>query len=53
MFYKLVMFGSLLQVSGIPMLEKSGLRRWGSDPNYRKYLEETPSLIPSLAKLFK
>ncbi|KAF6029291.1 hypothetical protein EB796_012397 [Bugula neritina] len=43
----------LTKVSGIPMLEKSGLRRWGSDPNYRKYLEETPSLIPSLAKLFK
>lgn len=43
----------LTQVSGIPMLEKSGMKRWGSDPDYQKYLREVPSLIPSLSRMFK
>ncbi|CAH1788721.1 unnamed protein product [Owenia fusiformis] len=39
-------FFLLTRVSGIPMLEKSGLRRWGKDPSYLEYLKNTPSLIP-------
>ena len=42
-----------LQVSGIPMLERSGKRRWGDNPDYVKYLAETPALIPALSKLFR
>ncbi|MDJ0787293.1 MAG: DUF1295 domain-containing protein [Myxococcota bacterium] len=36
----------LTQVSGIPMLEAVGQKRWGDDPAYQRYLESTPSLIP-------
>lgn len=36
----------LTSVSGIPMLEKSGIKRWGSDPNYQLYLRNTPRLLP-------
>jgi steroid 5-alpha reductase family enzyme len=38
----------LTRVSGVPMLEKVGLERWGSDPAYLKYLEKTPLLVPKL-----
>jgi len=38
----------LTKVSGIPMLEKSGLKRWGTDPAYQQYLKNTPVLIPFL-----
>ena len=36
----------LTKVSGIPMLEKSGQERWGSDPNYQHYVATTSSLLP-------
>ena len=36
----------LTRVSGIPMLEKRADDRWGSDPDYRRYKEQTPVLIP-------
>jgi len=36
----------LTRVSGVPMLEKSGLARWGHLPEYKKYLEAVPVLIP-------
>ena len=35
----------LTRVSGIPMLENRGMKKWGSDPEYVNYLENTPSLI--------
>lgn len=35
----------LTRISGIPMLERRGLKRWGSDPDYQEYLAETPVLI--------
>lgn len=38
----------LTRVSGIPMLEKSAEKRWGSDPEYRDYVQNTPVLIPAL-----
>ena len=31
---------------GVPLLEKSGMKRWGDLPAYKKYLEEVPVLIP-------
>ncbi|MEM1433753.1 MAG: DUF1295 domain-containing protein [Pseudomonadota bacterium] len=33
-------------VSGVPMLEARGKKKWGGDPVYERYLEETPVLIP-------
>lgn len=36
----------LTKVSGIPMLEKSGLERWGSDPKYQRYISVTSPLFP-------
>ena len=35
----------LSRISGIPMLEARGKKRWGKDPAYRAYLERTPVLI--------
>merc|ERR1711991_705987 len=42
----------LTSVSGIPMLEKSGMKRWGNDPEYLKYVAETPILFPRTSDLF-
>lgn len=36
----------LTKVSGIPMLEKKAEKKWGDDPEYRAYMENTPVLIP-------
>jgi len=36
----------ITRLSGIPLLEAAGLKKWGDLPEYRKYLENTPSLIP-------
>lgn len=36
----------LTRVSGVPLLEKSGMKRWGELPAYKKYLEDVPVLIP-------
>jgi len=36
----------ITKVSGIPLLEKAGLRKWGKLAEYRKYLEQTPVLVP-------
>jgi steroid 5-alpha reductase family enzyme len=38
----------LLKVSGIPMLQKAGLKKWGDNPDYMAYRENTPKLIPKL-----
>lgn len=38
----------LLKVSGIPMLQKAGLKKWGDNPDYMAYREATPKLIPKL-----
>ena len=40
----------LTKVSGIPILDKRALEKWGDDPEYQKYRENTPSLIPRLNK---
>lgn len=36
----------LLFVSGIPILEKSADERWGKDPTYKRYKQQTSLLIP-------
>jgi len=38
----------LTRVSGIPMLQRAGLKKWGNDPDYIAYRERTPKLIPKL-----
>jgi len=36
----------ITKLSGIPLLEKAGLEKWGKLPEYQKYIEDVPSLIP-------
>lgn len=36
----------LTRISGIPLLTKRGEQRWGHDPDYQKYVQQTPLLIP-------
>jgi len=36
----------LTKISGLPSLEKRGLKRWGNDPDYQQYLANVPILIP-------
>ena len=40
----------LTKISGIPILDKRGLEKWGDDPEYQKYRENTPTLILRLSK---
>ena len=36
----------LTRISGIPLLEARGMKRWGDDPEYRAYVEQTSVLVP-------
>lgn len=36
----------LMKVSGVPLLEAKGKRRWGSEEDYRLYVKHTPVLFP-------
>ena len=36
----------LTRISGIPMLERRGAKRWGDDADYRAYVADTPVLVP-------
>lgn len=36
----------ITKISGIPLLEKAGLVKWGKLPEYRRYLEQTAVLVP-------
>ncbi|XP_042208948.1 probable O-methyltransferase ustE [Homarus americanus] len=38
----------ITQVSGIPMLESYGRKKWGLSPQYQAYIRNTPILIPFL-----
>ena len=40
----------LTKVSGTPILDKRALEKWGDDPEYQKYRDNTPALIPRLNK---
>ncbi|MEZ5342200.1 MAG: DUF1295 domain-containing protein [Acidimicrobiales bacterium] len=35
----------LTRISGIPLLERSGKKRWGHEPEYQAYLASTPVLL--------
>jgi len=35
----------LTKVSGIPLLDRRALAKWGDDPEYQKYRENTPALF--------
>ena len=35
-------------VTGIPLLEKSGIERWGNEPEYARYVHSTGVLVPWL-----
>lgn len=39
-------FVLLTRISGVPMLARRGLKRWGDDPAYQAYLASTPTLVP-------
>ncbi len=41
----------LTRISGIPLLESRGKRRWGHDPAYVAYRERTPTLFPRPPRL--
>jgi len=36
----------LTRISGIPLLESRGKKKWGDEPEYRAYRERTPVLFP-------
>jgi steroid 5-alpha reductase family enzyme len=36
----------LVNISGIPLLEKAAEKRWGQDPMYKSYKHKVPTLIP-------
>ena len=40
----------LTKLSGIPILDRRALEKWGDDVEYHKYRENTPALIPRLSK---
>jgi steroid 5-alpha reductase family enzyme len=42
----LAIYITLRFISGVPILERSADKRWGTDPKYRKYKATTPLLIP-------
>ena len=40
----------LIYISGIPMLEKAGVEKWGDDKAYKAYKKNTPVLIPYIGR---
>ncbi|MDA8609635.1 DUF1295 domain-containing protein [Euryarchaeota archaeon] len=40
----------LTKISGIPLLDRRALEKWGDHPEYQKYRENTPALFPRLNK---
>jgi len=36
----------ITKVSGIPLLAAAGKKKWGEDPEYQRYVENTPVLVP-------
>eukprot|EP01061_Rhynchopus_euleeides_P013954 TRINITY_DN24220_c0_g1_i1.p2 TRINITY_DN24220_c0_g1~~TRINITY_DN24220_c0_g1_i1.p2 ORF type:complete len:287 (+),score=96.88 TRINITY_DN24220_c0_g1_i1:56-916(+) len=39
----------LLGLSGVPMVEKAGMKKWGTDPAYLHYIKNTSCIIPWFA----
>lgn len=44
----LTTFLLLMKVSGVPLQEAQGEKRWGSDPEYQWYMKHTPCIVPAL-----
>ena len=42
----LFVFVLLTRISGVPLLERRGMKRWGDDPEYQAYKAKTPVLVP-------
>ena len=40
----------LTKLSGIPILDKRAMDKWGDDEDYQKYRENTPALLPRFTK---
>ena len=40
----------LTKVSGIPILDKRALEKWGDDEEYQRYRDQTPALLPRFTK---
>lgn len=40
------------EVSGVPMLEKAGEKKWGKDPEYQRYMKAGPGHAVALLLLF-
>lgn len=36
----------ITRMSGIPLLEKAGMKKWGHEKAYLDYVAKTPSLVP-------
>merc|ERR1712037_796565 len=36
----------ITRLSGVPLLEASGLKRWGGSAEYQRYIRDVPVLIP-------
>jgi len=36
----------LLKVSGVPMVERAGEKKWGKDPVYQRYMANTSCVVP-------
>lgn len=36
----------LTRISGVPLLEARGMKRWGDDPEYQAYVQRTSVLVP-------
>lgn len=43
-------FTLLVFVSGIPLLEQAGNKKWGEDVEYKRYKQTTPVLIPLIGR---
>ncbi|CAN0111804.1 unnamed protein product, partial [Scytosiphon promiscuus] len=43
----------ILYVSGVPMLEEQHDEKYGDDPRYREWKENTPMIIPDLSKVWR
>ena len=43
----------LSKISGIPLLEKQAMQRWGTDPEYLRYKSNTPVLIPNVFRRYQ
>ena len=42
----LFVFVLLTRISGVPLLERRGKKRWGDEPDYQRYIADTPVLFP-------